>query len=264
MTIRLGLTLALIVVGFTMTQSAVAQLRVASPQQHADAEALPLLIADFSIGSETALVQNYSVAPPLINPPVAAPPPDAWYPMRASFPQVIATSCDPAIASMPLANGWNNPQSLAAPQVIPAKCESDDVPPPPPEACDWPRQVVNAQANTAQAYSGPATSSGCGGGFYAGTEVTLLRPFAGELNETELSVPLLGVDFLKSDPADQIGAGRESGSAIRPPTGPGCERRYWQFDQRLSSVSSDSPLGILPLGSERMSIRQVECIFRRY
>jgi hypothetical protein len=254
MRIRAGLALAVIVIAFMMPRSAAAQQCFALPQQRPDADALPLLIADFSIGSETALVSNYSVAPPVINPAAAVPPPDAWYPSQTSFPHVIATSGEAATASAHPVNALDYPQPLAMPRVIAASCESADLPPPPPDSCDYPRPIA-PQSNACQGCPGSAVCGASSSGFYAGAEVTLLRPFAGELNEAELSVPLLGVDFLRSDPGDQIAAAPRLWIGYTAPNGAGVRARYWQFDQRLSSDNTNTL--ILPPGSERMSVRRL-------
>jgi hypothetical protein len=197
----------------------------------------------------------------------------------AALPELIAWN-GPAVAFplQPASDAWDVAQPLVLPRVVPVNFEMVDLPSPaPPDKYDClpatgaPQTIVTpvcAQSlATPQADACPAPTAACNPcpaptvtgqacpGFYAGAEVTLLRPFAGDLTEAELSVPLLGVDLLTSDPVAQMTAAPRIWIGYVTASGEGLRVRYWQYEEDLNGERSDSPLGILPPGSERISHR---------
>jgi hypothetical protein len=142
--------------------------------------------------------------------------------------------------------------------------------PPPPDkydcmpATDAPQTIVTPvcaqplatpQATAQPTCPQPAVCCPSGAGFFAGVEVTILRPFAGDLTEAELSIPLIGVDLLKSDSVAQMAAAPRIWLGYVTEGGAGLRVRYWQYEEDLNGACTDSPLGVLPPGAHRISHR---------
>lgn len=92
------------------------------------------------------------------------------------------------------------------------------------------------------------------GGWFGGAEITCLRPFAGDLTELGLSVPILNVGLLSSRPSNQISVSPRIWLGYTSAEGTGARVRYWQFDHALLGEADEIFLnGNLPLGSRRVS-----------
>jgi hypothetical protein len=96
----------------------------------------------------------------------------------------------------------------------------------------------------------PALPCATSGGFIAGAEVTLLRPYAGDLSQLELTVPQVDLDLLAERASDQFGVAPRVWIGYTAASDVGVRVRYWQLDQHLIGESSDTSLdGNLPPGS---------------
>ncbi len=96
--------------------------------------------------------------------------------------------------------------------------------------------------------AGPTFAGVVGAGLFGGAEMTILRPFVGNVREVGLSVPARNVNLLASLPANQFGIAPRFWLGYSDGQGTGVRVRYWQFDQDLAAESSNTLLdGSLPL-----------------
>jgi hypothetical protein len=112
------------------------------------------------------------------------------------------------------------------------------------------RPVAPLATTAGQDCPAPALPCATSGGFYAGAEVTLLRPYAGDLSQLELTVPQVDLDLLAERASDQFGVAPRVWIGYTAASDVGVRVRYWQLDQHLIGESSDTSLdGNLPVGS---------------
>ncbi len=276
MTIRLGLRFAIIIAGLTGARLASAQQLLPKPQDDQPRDALPVLITDYLNGSASGFVpirRLYAAQQNIAFTDVAQLPPVVWDDQPDEFPQIKKVSAELALA--PAEASDRRPVALP-----PIDVSSANGNPAPPDAWGcrpaYPSQINRVSASapaplpdvhddakpvvappvvappTSSEQTCPATALPCatGGGFYAGAEVTILRPFAGDFSQLELAVPQLNVDLLAEQPNDEFGVAPRVWIGYASPSNVGARVRYWQLDQHLTAETSDTALdGSLPLGS---------------
>ncbi len=286
MTIRPRLRFALIVAALTWAGLASAQQLLPKPQDEQPRDALPVLITDYLNGSASGFVpirRLYAAQQNIAFTDVAQLPPVAWDDQSDEFPQIKRVSADLPLAAAEASEHRPvalPPIDVSSTNVIPAPPDawgcrpaypsqinrvSATAPAPLPDVHDDARPVVAPpvvaptvvapQTSSEQTCPGTALPCPACGGFYAGVELTVLRPYAGDSSQLELAVPQFNVDLLSEQPNDQFGVAPRVWIGYASPGNVGMRVRYWQLDQHLTAETSDTALdGNLPPGSQLASV----------